>query len=214
MMIREQARLSTRKITLAPYLWGINRNTLSHASISLFRGLSRGLVVPFLNVFFVYNLGASREFFSAVSALAILPTTVATVLAPVVASSLGTVHALTVLRGLEAIPLFAMALTSVPQIAAIIYWLRDAASGMAMPLTFVFAMDTADQKAKSATSAWLHMAVVLGNAIAAPVTGLLLARSESALPFYLSAVAIALAGVLNHIFFRSLNRQAPGAEEG
>ena len=214
MLIQEQPRLSTSRISLAPYLWGINRNTLNHGFISLFRGLSMGLVMPFLSVFFVYHLGASREFFSAVSAVGTLPSIISTALAPAIAATLGTVRALTLLRCLSAIPTFAITLTSIPLLAAIIYWVGGAVSGMAMPLTFAFAMDSAEQKAKSATAAWLHVTFVLGGAIAAPLTGLLMARSQYALPFYLSALAIALAGVLNHVLFSSGASRLQGPWKG
>jgi len=76
---------------------------------------------------------------------------------------------------------------------------------MVMPLTFSFAMDSATRKAKTATAAWMHVTFVLGQAIAGPVTGLLLARSRYAVPFYLSAAAMAVAGVLNYLFFRPLH---------
>jgi MFS family permease len=214
MMIREQPPLSTRNISLSPYLWGLNRNTFDHAFISLFRGLSMGLVTPFLNVFFVYHLGTSREFFSTVSAVSILPSTLSTALAPAVASALGTARALTVLRCLNAIPTFAITLSSIPLVAATIYWLGGIVSGAAQPLTFAFAMESAERKAKSATAAWMHVAFVLGSAIAAPLTGVLMARSEYAWPFYLSAISIAVAGVLNHAFFRSLYERPSGAAQG
>jgi hypothetical protein len=61
----------------------------------------------------------------------------------------------------------------------------------------------------------MHVSFVLGQAIAAPTTGLLLARSRYTLPFYLSAAAMAVAGVLNYTFFRSLHtRKEPNQTEG
>ena len=173
-------------------------------SISLIRGLSLGLVLPFLNLYFIHHLNTSREFYSAVSAAAIVPSIIATALAPLVASTLGTVNAVTTLRGLVAIPRIGMALTTVPWLAAAINLVERAGSRMATPLTFAFAMDTTEAKRRTATAAWMEVLFVLGMAIAAVVAGLLLAKNDYKTPFYLSAGAMALAGVLNHIFFHSV----------
>ena len=204
LLIREQPRAtSPKKISLYPYLWGIDRRTVQHAVISLFRGLSLGLVLPFLNLYFIHHLNTSREFYSAVAAAAIVPSIIATTLAPLVASTLGTVNAVTTLRILVAIPRIGMALTTIPWLAAAINLVERAVSRMATPLTFAFAMETADAKRRTATAAWMEVLFVLGMAIAAVVAGSLLAKNDYTTPFYLSAGAMALAGVLNHIFFHS-----------
>lgn len=211
-VVREKPVLHERKISLHPYLWGIDRTTVKHAAISLFRGLSMGLVRPFLNVYFVLGLGTSREFFSSVSALAVIPSTLATALSPVVASALGTARAITLLRCLIAVPTIAITVTGIPVIAALFHWAERAVSGMVMPLTFAFSMNTAERRAKTATAAWMHVAFVLGSAIAAPATGLLLARSRYAIPFYLAAAAMFVAGLLNYAFFPSLHSRRGQSE--
>ena len=203
--VKEEPPRDERVISLQPYLWGIDRTTVKQAVITLFRGLNMGLVRPFLNVYFVLYLGTSREFYSTVSALTVVPSTIANVLSPTIATALGTARAITILRCLIAIPTIAMTWTAVPLISALFHWAERAISGMVMPLTFSFAMDSATRKAKTATAAWMHVTFVLGQAIAGPVTGLLLARSRYAVPFYLSAAAMAVAGVLNYLFFRPLH---------
>lgn len=212
--VREKPRGQDRKISLQPYLWGIDRTTAKQAVISLFRGMNMGFVRPFLNVYFVLYLGTSREFYSTVSALAVVPSTLANALSPLVASALGTAKAITLLRCLVAVPTVAITLTALPVLAAFFHWAERAVSGMVMPLTFAFSMDTAQSKAKTATAAWMHVTFVLGQAIAAPATGLLLARSRYSLPFYLSAAAMAVAGVLNYAFFRSLHTRQGASQAG
>jgi MFS family permease len=213
--VREKAQIQRRAISLHPYLWGIDRTTVKHAVISLFRGLNMGLVRPFLNVYFVLHLGTSREFYSTVSALAVVPSTLANALSPLVASTLGTARTITLLRCLMSVPTIAITLTAIPVIAALFHWTERAISGMVMPLTFAFSMDTAQRRAKTATAAWMHVSFVLGQAIAAPTTGLLLAQSRYTLPFYLSAAAMAVAGVLNYAFFRALHtREDPSQTKG
>jgi predicted MFS family arabinose efflux permease len=212
--VRDRPRAQERKISLQPYLWGIDRTTVKQALISLFRGMNMGLVRPFLNVYFVLYLGTSREFYSTVSALAVVPSTLANALSPLVASALGTARAITLLRCLIALPTVAIASTAQPTLAAFFHWAERAVSGMVMPLTFAFSMDTAQKKAKTATAAWMHVAFVLGQAIAAPMTGLLLARSRYSVPFYLSAAAMAVAGVLNYAFFRPLHTRPRANQAG
>jgi predicted MFS family arabinose efflux permease len=205
--VREQPVLSRRRISLYPYLWGIDRTTVKHAVISLFRGLNMGLVSPFLNVYFVMGLGSSREFYSTVSALAVIPSIVANTLSPLVASALGTARAITVLRSLIGVPTIAITLTTVPAVAALFLWLERTVSGMVMPLTFSFSMDTAKERAKTASAAWMHVMFVTGSAVAAPITGWLLAGGRYTLPFYLSAAAMLVAGLLNYAFFPELHKR-------
>ncbi len=205
--VQETPALQRRKISLYPYLWGIDRTTVKHAVISLFRGLNSGLVEPFLSVFFVVGLGTSREFYSAVSALAVVPSVVANTLSPLVASALGTARAITLVRALVCVPTIAITLSAVPIIAALFYWLERIVAGVAMPLTFAFSMDTAEERAKTATAAWMHVAYVAGGAVAAPVTGWLLAGSRYTVPFYFSAAAVLMAGLLNYAFFPELHKK-------
>ena len=196
-----------KKISLYPYLWGIDRFTVQSALVSLFVGLGLGLTSPFLNIYFIYHLGASREFFSTISALAIIPITAATALAPLLAARIGRVTAVTILRCLIPSAMITMALTSYPLLGAAAFWIYRALFSMSQPLSFAFTMDAAAQKAKAAVSAWLNVTFWLGIGIAAPITGLLLARSSYGLPFYLSSIAIVLAGLSNQLWFARLERK-------
>ena len=200
----DPARPTERKISLYPYLWGIDRFTLQQAAVSLFVGLSMGVIAPFHNLYFMYHLGTTREVFSTVAALTILPTTVATAFGPMIARRVGNVRAVTLLRSLIAGSLVAMAWTPYPWLGALAYWAQRSLSTAAQPLSFAFAMDRANRRAKPAVSAWLNVTFWLGQAVAAPITGSFIAKSNYTLPIYLSAVAILAAAVSNHLFFRPL----------
>jgi len=193
-------------ISLEPYLVGMDRFTVQQAVVSLFVGLSTGLVTPFLNVIFVYHLGTSREFFGSISALTVIPSTLATALGPLVAGSVGTISAIVGMRSAMPLGVIALALTSSPVAGAAAMWLYQALLSTSQPLSFAFAMEAAKAKAKVAASAWLNVTFWLGGAVAAPITGLFLARSEYGAPLYLSAAAALLAATLTMAFFGSYDR--------
>lgn len=204
MRVNEAPPKRTRAISLQPYLWGMDRFTLQQAIVSLFVGLSFGTIMSFANVLFVYKLGTTREFFGTVAALSIVPVTVGTVVAPSVARRLGGVPAVTWLRSAIPASLITLAVTSSPIIGAVAYWGQRVLAMMSQPLSFAFAMDAASEKSKAPVSAWLNVTFWLGNAIAAPVTGLFIARDNFAMPLFLSSAAALLAAFTNQAFFGPL----------
>jgi MFS family permease len=209
--LREPRTVSHRKISLYPYLNGMDRFTRQQALVSLFVGLSFGTLMSFANVYFVYGLKTSREFFGTISALTVVPITLATALGPAIANRLGTVKAVSWLRYAIPVSLLTLALTRNPWVATFAYWGQRALAMTSQPLSFAFAMEEASPKAKTAVSAWLNVTFWLGIGISAPVTGHFIARSDYASPLYLSAVAIFLAGLSNQIFFGS-GRAGPQKE--
>ena len=204
MWIQEPECVKQRKVSLAPYLWGIDRFTVHQAITSLFVGLSLGTIYPFMNVYFVHHLGTSREFFGTIAALAIVPSTLATAIAPALARRLDNVRAVTLLRFLTIAAITAMAWIAHPLLGMLAYWVQRSLFITAQPLSFAFAMDTAKKETKPAVSAWLNVTFWLGNAVAAPITGSLIARSNYVTPFLLAAAAIFLAGLLNQVYFGPL----------
>jgi len=213
LMLRDGRPERKGPISLQPYLLGMDRFTVQQAVVSLFVGLSMGLVTPFLNVFFVYHLGTSREFFSSISALTVIPSTLATALGPFVAGLTGTISAIAGMRSIMPLGVVALALTASPLVGAGAVWFYQALLSTSQPLSFAFAMEAAKAKAKVAASAWLNVTFWLGGAIAAPITGLFLARSEYRMPLYLSGAAALLAGVLTLVFFISFDGRHAGKEE-
>ena len=157
-----------KKISLAPYLHGIDRFTVQQAIISFFVGMAVGLTGPFMNIYFLFHLGASREYFGVISALAIIPAILAVSIAPVLGRKMGTVRAVTILRFI--IPFFAinLALTSLAWSGALSYWFMNALTNASQPLSFAFALLAARKSAKAATAAWLNVTFWLGIAIVAP----------------------------------------------
>jgi len=75
---------------------------------------------------------------------------------------------------------------------------------MSQPLSFAFAMRAATEKAKTAASAWLNVTYWLGNAVAAPLVGWSMARSNYTSPLFWAAGAVIMAGLVNQLFFHRM----------
>jgi len=197
LFITDAARGHSSRISLHPYLWGIDRFTVKVASVELFLGLTMGLMIPFMNLIYIFRLGTSREFFSNVAALALFPTLLATVLAPTIASRVGRLGAVTLARLLVPVTTLTMALTTNPYVGTVGYWGYRALFVMSQAIWFAYVMDSAHPRAKAAASAWLEIAFWVGQGLAALATGAWLARSSYTLPFYAATVAALIAGLLS-----------------
>ncbi len=204
-------RIRGRKISLHPYLWGMDRFTVQTATVEFFIGLTIGLVTTFMNVFYVYWLKTSREFFGNVNALALLPMLVVTLLGPMIALRMGKIRTIVVTRLLIPASTLAIALTTNPFLTSGAYWAYRAFFAMSQSLWFAFVMETAAPKAKMAVSAWLEITFWIGMGIAAQVTGSLLSQSNYTAPFYIATLAAMMAAVLTQAFVGSSVRQ-PVAE--
>lgn len=187
------------KISLSPYLWGIERFTVESSAVELFIGLTLGLVAPFMNIFFIYRLGTTREFFSTITALNVIPVTLTTLLGPVLALRLGRQRTITISRYLIPLTTLALALTSNVLLAAGAFWSYRALFSMSQALWFAYAMERATTRSKMATSAWLEITFWIGQGFAALVTGVLLGQSNYTLPFYLSTGAALITAILTQL---------------
>jgi len=200
---RLRSTAEDKRISLSPYLWGIDRFTVQLAIIQLFVGMTTGLILPFVNVFFIYRLGTSPAFFGTIAALAILPVAITATVGPSIAKRFGTVRAVTASRFVFLTCTLTLALTNNPLLAAAAYWGYRALRSMIASLWFSFAMGAAAPRAKAAASAWLDITFWLGMGIAAWVTGRLLAVDNYSMPFYLASATAVVAGLTTHVFMDS-----------
>ena len=208
---RPRSRAKDKRVNLSSFLWGIDRFTVQLAIIQLFVGMTMGLVLPFMNVYFTYELGISREFFGTIAALAIIPVAIATSVGPSLAKRMGTVRAVTASHFVILSCTLALALTNHGLVATAAYWGFRAIRSMGASLWFSFAMGAAAPRAKAAASAWLDITFWLGMGIAAWVTGRLLAVDNYSMPFYLASATAMVAGLITHVFMSSRNE--PPAEQ-
>ncbi|MEI6289267.1 MAG: MFS transporter [Chloroflexota bacterium] len=192
------------KITLAPYFFGMDRFTVQQAVVSLFVGISLGLTAPFMNIYFLFHLGVSRDFFGVISAVAIIPALLATALAPLLDKKAGSVRAVTILRFVIPIFIINFALTTAVWSGTISYWMMNAMNTAAQPLSFAFALWAASKSAKAATAAWLNVTFWLGMAVTAPIAGYFLDKSNFQTPLFMSAAAIIIAAICNDLFFKRI----------
>lgn len=206
LLIRDRVGNHQKRPSLSPYLWGMDRFTGQQGVISLFVGVTIGMTIPFMNVYFIYDLGATREFFGIASALALGFTMVGTAVAPLVASRIGWVRSVTNLRLVVPVALVIFAFSSSQYFAAVAYWAQHVLIQMSQPLAFAFAMYIASARVRTAVSAWLNVTFWLGNAIAAPITGVFLAVNNYQAPIFIAAATITIAATLNHLFFNRLER--------
>jgi MFS family permease len=200
LMIKDHSHLEKRKISLSPYLWGMDRFTIKAATIEFFIGLTFGMIVPFMNIIFLYHLNTSREFYSTVEAFAFIPVILATLIGPILVARFGNVRAITLGRSLVPVFLIILAFTIQPLLGSASYWSYKALFSMSQSLWFAFAMATASKKSKAALSSWLEITFQIGMVVAAPTTGFLLSKSNYSLPFYVAAGAAVATAVLTWVF--------------
>ncbi|MEI7844875.1 MAG: MFS transporter [Chloroflexota bacterium] len=198
--------VESHKISLAPYLHGIDRFTLQQAAISLFVGIGVGLTSPFMNIYFLFHLSASREYFGVISALAIIPTLLAVTIAPVLARKTGNVRAVTILRFIIPFFMINLAFTTLAWSGTLSYWIMSAMTTASQPLSFAFALWAARKSAKAATSAWLNVTFWLGMAASAPLAGMFLSKADYKTPLFIAAAAMLAASLLNDFFFKRVDQ--------
>jgi MFS family permease len=208
LFIKDEKPVVQVKLSLKPYLWGMDRFTFKGAVIEFFIGLTMGLIVPFMNVFFIYHMGTTREFFSSVEALVWIPTVIALSIGPLLALRKGLAKSISLARFL--IPIFpiVLALTGSPWLGALAYWSYRAIFSMSQASWFSLAMTTSAPKSRVALSAWLEITFQIGMAIAALLTGALLARDNYTLPFFLSAGAALITATLTHLLITNHVKQS------
>ena len=208
-MIRDQTHLTNKKISLKPYLWGIDRFTVKAAIVEFFIGATFGLIIPFMNVFFLYKFNTSREFYSSIEASAFLLTILITLGAPLLAARLGVIRSVIAGRFLVGSVILILAFTSSPWVGAGAYWFYKAIFSASQSLWFAFAMSHAAPKAKAALSSWIEITFQVALVMAAPLTGYLISSGSFNLAFYLSAGAAIITGILTWILIAPHQIQKP-----
>ena len=161
--------------------------------------LGAGLTIPFLNVFFVQELGTSAAFFGTMSAASLGLRVVATLGAPVLATRLGPVLSIA-LTQLASVPL--LLLIGFPPalgFAAAAYVMRNSLMNMAFPVRDSFAMTIVDRSSRATVTAALLVTNNLAAALSTYIGGQLISAFGyrpgflgTALLYILAASAFAL----------------------
>lgn len=198
-MIADFQHTQKGKISLKPYLWGVDKFLVKSALIEFFLGFTHGLIVPFINIFFLFYLNTSREYYSWVEAIAFIPIISATLIGPLLATKYGNIKTIIVARFFIPI-LFLSFITSISHfIGTGSYLGYRAIFTMSQSLWFAFAMAVISNKSKAALSAWLQITFQVGIILAAQITGNLLNRGNYTLPFILAASGAVVSSLLTWI---------------
>ncbi|HEX2514308.1 MAG TPA: MFS transporter [Chloroflexota bacterium] len=187
------------------------------AAIGGLIGLGAGLFLPYLNVYFVQQLGASPAVYGWISGVSTLTRLGATLLAPAVAGRLGTVGAIAGTQ-LASVP-FLLLLGFAPQLglAALAFLIRGALMNMAFPLQTSFTMGALRPALRGTGNALLILAGNVSRAASTLAGGALIERSGYRLPYLLTAAIYTLGTLLFWLWFGSGaggERDREGARRG
>jgi len=190
-----------KKISLDPYLKGIDSNTIKFAVVELFVGIGLAFIISFLNVIFVYYFHVSLEFYGTTMALLVIPTALFLFLGPAIADRIGNLRTVLISRLLATVLAYCIVMTTNPYVGAASFILFRSLFGFSQSLWFSFATSVSTRRSRMATSTWLEITFQVGMGIAALVGGKLIANESYVMLGVISAVATAICFALTYIFF-------------
>ncbi len=192
---------SSQKISLDPYLKGIDANTIKFAVVELFVGAGLAFIISFLNVIFVYYFHVSLEFYGTTMAILVVPTALFLFVGPTIAEKIGSLRTVLISRFLSMFLAYFIVMTTNPYFGAVSFILFRSLFGFSQSLWFSFATSVSTRRSRMATSAWLEITFQIGMALAALVGGKLIANESYVMLGVISAVAMLLCFSLTYIFF-------------
>jgi len=191
----------TSKISLSPYLQGIDKNTVRFASVEFFLGTGLGFLLFFMNVIFVFYYNSSLEAFGTMSALLVIPLVFFVLIGPALAKRYNNLRVIVAGRVLVAVFAVLTIATRNPVLGAAAYIAYRAMIGLSTSLWLSFASSVSTDRSRVATSAWLEVTFQIGFAASAFVGGLLIARDAYTWLGIVAAVSFVIAAILTLVFF-------------
>ena len=188
-------------ISLAPYLKGMDANTVKFALIEFFIGASLAFVGSFLNIIFIYYFDSTLELYGTTMAVLVIPTILFLFLGPTIAKKLGNLRTVLISRVLAAVLAFFVVLTANAYIGSGAFILYRSVMGFAQSLWFSFAISVATRRSRMATSTWLEITFQIGMGFAALTGGYLIGQGAYKLLGTISAISMVICFVLTYIFF-------------
>lgn len=190
-----------KKISLSPYLKGIDSTTVKFAAVEIFIGFGLAFVALFLNVIFVYYFNSSVEMFGIMSAVLVIPVIFFLFTGPSIAEKITGLRIVLISRFLSIFLTLLVVLTQNVFIGSGAYILYRSLLGLAQSLWFAFAISLATKRSRMATAAWLEITFQIGLGIAALVGGRLIASESYLMLGILSSAATAMSFLLTYLFF-------------
>ncbi len=155
-------------------------------------GLGGGMLFPYIGLFFVEHLGANSALFGIVDGSARAVTAAATLLAPLIAMSIGRLKTI-VLFGLLSIPVIIfISVSPILLIAAVLYPLYRVLWNMSDGIVQVFGMEIVPPERRGLANSSYQVALQVAMAIAAPIGGFLISRLGYTRVFWITAVLFLL----------------------
>ena len=177
---------------------------LIHALIAV----GAGLVIPFLNVYFVKVVGLSEAHFGLLAGAGLLTRLALTSFGPALGGRIGALRAIGFTQ-LSSIPLLlTMAFLPTPIVASAAYLGRGALMNMAQPLRSAFYMDAVQPESRPAVNSLMLVSWNIAWAGGSAAGGALLGAGMSQIQFGLTAALYALASMLLLLAFNR-QRNAP-----
>jgi len=199
--LEKDAPEDTSRISLSPYLKGIDKNTVKFAGIEFFIGTGIGFLQYFMNVIFVYYYGSTLQAFGTMSFLMIIPMLLLMFAGPGLAKRYGGFKVALITRVMAgALALMVIATTN-QIIGGGSYMGFRALVGMGQTLWISWASTIATKRSRMATSTWLEITFQIGFAVSALYGGHLIALDAYPTLGIISGVSLLLAVILPLWFF-------------
>ena len=199
--LEKDAPEDTSRISLSPYLKGIDKNTVKFAGIEFFIGTGIGFLQYFMNVIFVYYYGSTLQAFGTMSFLMIIPMLLLMFAGPGLAKRYGGFKVTLITRVMAgALALMVIATTN-QIIGGGSYMGFRALVGMGQTLWISWASTVATKRSRMATSTWLEITFQIGFAVSALYGGHLIALDAYPTLGIISGVSLLLAVILPLWFF-------------
>ncbi len=179
-----------------------------HASIAL----GAGLVIPFLNVYFVKVVGLSEAHFGLLAGAGLLTRLALTSFGPALGGHLGKLRAVGFTQLLSIPLLLAMAFLPTPILASAAYLGRGALMNMAQPLRSAFYMEAVEPDSRPAVNSLMLVSWNVAWAGGSAAGGALLGAGLSQIQFGLTATLYALASTMLLVAFTHRRKSDPARQ--
>jgi MFS family permease len=173
-----------------------HRDALKLALVAALIGAGAGLFAPYLNVFFVEALGASPAVYGWLSAAATLTRLVATLLAPALATRVGTARAIGWTQLVSVPLLLVLGFSPWLGVGSAAFLVRGALMNMAAPLQVSFRMEILPRPLHGSGNALIWLADSVVRAASTWLGGALIGAAGYRLPYLATAACyVASAGL-------------------
>lgn len=207
--LKKDKPADTRKISLSPYLKGIDKNTVRFAGIEFFLGTGFGFLLFYMNIIFVYYYKSNLQAYGTMSAVLIIPIVILLLAGPSLAKKYNGLRIILVTRILSSVFAVFTIITTNPLVGASAYIIFRSLIGAGTSLWLSFASSVATKRSRTATSAWLEITFQIGFIAAALGGGHLIARGSYPALGFISAGSMVIAYLLTNLFFGKKHLSPP-----